>query len=123
LKTASNYQDQTRPERKRTMSRYVMNLQNPIFNESIEFDSDETPTIYSVCPTDGCEISDVYEFATKEDAEHFIYVRDYDIEEETTDTGVRWAHLINGVEYIDKDFEYNEVVYYVSKPQAETNEK
>ena len=104
------------------MSRYVMNLQNPIFNESIEFDSDETPTIYSVCLTDGCEILDVYEFATKEDAEHFIYVRDYDIEEETESTGVRWVHLVNGVEYIDKDFEYNDVVYYVSKPQAEDKE-
>ena len=97
------------------MSRYAINLNNRIYNENIEFENGDLPIIHSVCITDGHEITDVFEFATEEDARRFIYVNDLELEDETCDMGIRWGYLVSGEDLSERDFEYEDKIYYVSE--------
>ena len=101
------------------MSRYVINLQNSRINESIEVEENETPVIYSVCATDCFEKTYVFEFTSSKDAESFIGFIDYDIERTTTDTGLIWGYKVDSAELEEKEFEYENVIYYVAEGKAE----
>ena len=105
------------------MSRYVINLQNSRANEHIVVFEYETPVIYSVCLTDGFEITDVFDFTSFEDAEHFIGFNDYDVVHTTTDTGITWGYKIGASELTEKEFEYENVIYYVEEDKEDENEE